>query len=100
MGLCQSPVNISSTLLPEGHHEVHLDDLPSTQRIINRGHTVELDYDSGSTLTFDGELYELRQFHFHTPSEHLIDGVTYPMELHLVHTLQGDAQQYLVEAIL
>ena len=30
--------------------------------------------------------YNLAQFHFHSPSEHRIDGEDYPMELHLVHT--------------
>jgi len=32
-----------------------------------------------------GNDYELLQFHYHTPSEHLLDGVEYPLELHLVH---------------
>ena len=30
-------------------------------------------------------MYKLRQFHFHDPSEHPIDGKVYPMEMHLVH---------------
>ena len=29
--------------------------------------------------------YRLVQFHWHTPSEHWLDGEPYPMELHLVH---------------
>jgi hypothetical protein len=27
------------------------------------------------------------QFHFHTPSEHSINGVHYPLEMHMVHKL-------------
>lgn len=37
------------------------------------------------TVAVDGTDYPLAQFHFHHPSEHLLDGVRYPMELHLVH---------------
>lgn len=47
---------------------------------------MEIEYDSGSSLSFDGVNYECKQFHFHTPAEHLIDGITYPMEIHLVHS--------------
>jgi carbonic anhydrase len=38
--------------------------------------------------------------HFHTPSEHLVDGITYPMEMHMVHTLQDDPRRYLVIGVL
>ena len=52
----------------------------------NTGHTVEFAYDAGSTITLGGRDYTLKQFHFHTPSEHTKNGVEYPLELHLVHT--------------
>ncbi len=29
----------------------------------------------------------LNQFHFHSPSEHSINGVHYPLEMHMVHKL-------------
>lgn len=53
--------------------------------IINNGHTVQVNYATGSTLTVGTKKYRLLQFHFHTPSEHLKDGRTYPLEAHLVH---------------
>lgn len=99
-GFCQSPINIQSTKSVEGHHEVKLGYYKSKQTVINKGHTIELDYDPGSTVEVDGKTYEFKQLHFHTPSEHLIDGVTYPMEIHMVHTLKGDPGKYLVMAIL
>ena len=41
---------------------------------------------SGSnTLTAEGETFELSQFHFHSPSEHQIDGKAFPLEAHFVH---------------
>ena len=33
----------------------------------------------------DGLAYDLIQFHFHSPSEHLINGERYPLEVHFVH---------------
>jgi carbonic anhydrase len=54
--------------------------------IENNGHTIELTpLAAGNALTLDGETYELRQFHFHTPSEHRFDNAAFAMELHLVH---------------
>jgi carbonic anhydrase len=54
--------------------------------IENNGHTIELlPSASGNHVTIDGASYELQQFHFHAPSEHLIDGSSFAMELHLVH---------------
>ena len=36
-------------------------------------------------ITIEGKRYKLAQFHFHAPSEHTLDGVAAPLELHLVH---------------
>ncbi|MFZ9737910.1 MAG: carbonic anhydrase [Prochlorotrichaceae cyanobacterium] len=53
--------------------------------MMNNGHTIEAIYGEGSGIRFDGETYRLLQFHFHTPSEHTIEGKAAAMELHLVH---------------
>uniref|UniRef100_A0A0E0QJ66 Carbonic anhydrase n=1 Tax=Oryza rufipogon TaxID=4529 RepID=A0A0E0QJ66_ORYRU len=54
--------------------------------VVNRGHDimVRFDGDAGS-LKINGTAYQLRQMHWHTPSEHTIDGRRYDMELHMVH---------------
>ncbi|HEY7518029.1 MAG TPA: carbonic anhydrase family protein [Methylomirabilota bacterium] len=53
--------------------------------IINNGHAVQVDYAKGSQLSHDGTTFELKQFHFHAPSEHTLNGKSFPMEMHLVH---------------
>lgn len=40
--------------------------------------------DGAGSVTVDGDTYKLAQFHFHTPAEHLENGHTFPMEMHLV----------------
>ncbi|GBE18916.1 carbonic anhydrase precursor [archaeon BMS3Abin16] len=53
--------------------------------MLNNGHTLQVSLEPGSTLTVDGEEYDLLQFHFHTVSENTIAGKHYPMEIHFVH---------------
>lgn len=55
------------------------------QDIFNNGHTVQVTYAPGSTLTVDSHPYQLKQFHFHAPSENLLDGKHFPLEAHFVH---------------
>lgn len=50
----------------------------------------ELSADDQSQLVVDGVHYKLRQFHFHTPSEHERNGRKFPVEMHLVHRLASD----------
>lgn len=92
-GTSQSPINITRTTVGDGNgwklnyktsslriaHNEHVDD------IIDNGHTIQVTVDQGSTLTTDRGSYQLKQFHYHTPSEHTIDGTQMPMEAHFVH---------------
>jgi Carbonic anhydrase len=36
-------------------------------------------------LLFNGELYPLLKFHFHSRSEHQVNGASWPFEMHMVH---------------
>ena len=62
--------------------------------VLDNGHTVQVTYDEGSTLDVDGMEFELLQYHFHSPSEHTIDGRHATGELHLVH--QSDTDELAV----
>ena len=41
-------------------------------------------FSGGGSVTVDGHTYNLAQFHFHTPSEHLERSKSTPLELHMV----------------
>ncbi|MCF1750028.1 carbonic anhydrase family protein [Mariniradius sediminis] len=104
-GLCQSPINIQSASTgEEGKHLITLDFKDEINKVENLGHTVQLDFAEGSTITVDDTTFNFKQFHFHTPSEHQIDGITYPMEMHIVNLLPNEDKnavpQYLVIGIL
>ena len=81
----QSPINILSATTEHDEHQVIINYLDQINKIENLGHTVQLDFEPGSTIQQNGKIYAFKQMHFHTPSEHLIDGVTYPMEMHIVN---------------
>lgn len=84
-GQAQSPINIegSGFSLDVGSLDFNYQDTPLT--IVNNGRTVRVDYQPGSSLTLEDKEYELVQFHFHQPSEHLIKGRAAAMEAHFVH---------------
>lgn len=50
-------------------------------------------------LRVKGVNYNLLQFHWHTPSEHLIDGRSVPLEMHLVHQADDGSESFLVVAV-
>ena len=83
-GKHQSPIDISTatiTALPKIQFDYH--DTPL--RVVNNGHSIQVNYQRGSFIVVDGKRYDLLQVHFHTPSEHTMGGKAYPMAAHLVH---------------
>jgi len=101
----QSPIDLLSlTASTDASAELSFK-FPSKMTLVeNLGHTIQLDFKEGSNWIVDGKTYEAKQFHFHTPSEHLIDGITYPMELHFVSILKDSNESsnpsYLVIGLL
>ena len=83
-GVEQSPVDIPAGA-PVNPANIAFSYHPSAVNIFNNGHTIQVNYDQGSSLALDGTTYNLVQFHFHAASEHALGGAHDPMELHLVH---------------
>jgi carbonic anhydrase len=83
-GHTQSPIDITHSRPSE---------LPSLKpnykavplNIIDNGHTIQVNYAGGSTLTVGDKTYTLKQFHFHHPSEEHVNGKGFPLVAHLVH---------------
>jgi carbonic anhydrase len=83
-GRSQSPIDLTGSA-PQDLANVVFHYQPSQVNIINNGHTIQVNYDPGSSIELDGVRYDLLQFHFHAPSEHSLDGKLAEAELHLVH---------------
>jgi carbonic anhydrase len=87
-GKQQTPISLSTgAATPEDLPNLVFGYKPSALSIINNGHTLQETYAAGSTLSRVGgrDTWTLAQFHFHAPSEHTLDGTSYPLEIHLVH---------------
>lgn len=84
IGVNQSPVDITYTVAAELETLV-FDYRTGSTDIVNNGHTLQVNAEPGSTLEIRGEIFQFEQLHFHSPSEHRIDGESFPLEAHLVH---------------
>ena len=83
-GKKQSPINIAK-FLQEDVPDLQPSYQASQLSVKNNGHTIQVNFEPGSVLSVGGTSYKLMHGHFHTPSEHYLDGAPYPMELHFVH---------------
>ena len=84
MGHNQSPIDIRHPKIAD-LPELKFDYKAVPLSIVNNGHTIMVNYASGSTLTVGDKTYSLKQFHFHHPSEEHINGKGFDMVGHLVH---------------
>lgn len=89
-GLNQSPINITHSILDSHHLPLNLAYTKGSNEVVNNGHTIQVNVDKGDTLILDGLTFELKQFHFHSPSENHINGKAFPLELHFVHVDSRD----------
>jgi len=98
-GKRQSPIAIQSDSTLQGPAEpLAFNYTPSRGSVVNNGHTVQVDVEGENSLTVRSASYRLLQFHFHTPSEEMINSKRYAMVAHLVH--KNDAGQLAVVAVL
>ncbi|KAL1545697.1 carbonic anhydrase [Salvia divinorum] len=87
-GKLQSPINIVSARavgnkkskpLIRNYRAVNVS-------LVDNKYTVAIEYpDDTGDITLDEKQYRLRQMHWHSPSEHRINGNRFAAELHMVH---------------
>lgn len=85
-GTATSPINIDTTRTVKATlPTLTVNYQPLPLQVLDNGHTIQVQGNGRSSVTYDGVTYLLRQFHLHRTSEHTINGQAAPMEVHLVH---------------
>ena len=89
-GVQQSPIDLAG-MIPAGGGGLEIQWQSTDGEVVDNGHTIQVNMEAGSSITLDGRQFSLMQFHFHLPSEHTVEGESYPMEVHFVHQAdEGD----------
>jgi carbonic anhydrase len=98
-GRSQSPIDIVASAAgslpplaagyaPAALHIAHQEHVADE---INTGHSIQVNYPGADALSVGDESFTLVHYHFHSPSEHTLNGRPFPMEMHLVHkSAQGE----------
>ncbi|GLU02514.1 hypothetical protein SLE2022_197630 [Rubroshorea leprosula] len=90
-GTMQSPIDLLNERVEVVSHLGRLKRSykPSNATLMNRGHDMKLSFEGeAGSIEINGTEYELKQLHWHSPSEHTINGVRFDLELHMVHQSQ------------
>ncbi|PTN11268.1 carbonic anhydrase [Nitrosomonas aestuarii] len=87
IGIHQSPVDLAGVEFDRKINKLmprYPADMPA---FYNSGHAIQINtsLDYAGYLAIGKERFPLIQFHFHAPSEHVIDGKAFEAELHFVH---------------
>lgn len=85
-GKAQSPIDIDQAAVVTKGGNVVIDCNSTVIDIVNNGHSIQVNVESGATLKTPTGDYALKQFHFHSPSEHTYDGKHAALEMHMVHS--------------
>ncbi len=86
-GLTQSPIDLGG---PNafGDIEISTNYGETTSELAIGEEKVQLNFPAGMGMTSGGMEFGLLQVHFHTPSEHAINGKRYPLVGHFVHATE------------
>jgi len=88
-GMQQSPINIididaeiDNSLQPIN---IYYSTKVKIHEVTNNGYSIQYNFEKGDYIVLNDEKYELKQIHFHEASEHTLNGIRYPLEMHMVH---------------
>ena len=89
-GVNQSPIDITKTVVAD-LATLQFDYKSHGTEVVNNGHSLQINVGPGSWIRTGGKNFQLLQFHFHSPSEHQVNGEIFPLEGHFVHQNKNGA---------
>lgn len=101
LGQAQSPIDLGASVpgVPLNQMNIVVNWAKVTANVLNNGHTIQVEpAQAAGSLSVMGREFQFRQVHFHTLSEHAVNGQRADMEAHFVH--QAADGQYLVVGVL
>jgi carbonic anhydrase len=95
-GSIQSPIDLKKELATPIVQPItfYYEDLAA--EAYNDGTTIKLKFNPQDRVEINSKAFYLNQLHFHAKSEHSVNGLFYPVEMHIVH--QADDGELLVLA--
>ncbi|KAG8376618.1 hypothetical protein BUALT_Bualt09G0082200 [Buddleja alternifolia] len=85
-GNLQSPIDMSNERVRIISRPEKRNYRTANATVRNRGHDIQIHfYGNAGSIKINGTHYFLRYAHWHSPSEHTVNGRRYDMELHMVH---------------
>ncbi len=103
-GNLQSPIDIFTSNVEEQFSglrasDIHYNESTTIHDVVNNGHSIQYNFDKEDNyLNYKEKRYNLAQFHFHAASEHTINGMHYPLVIHMVHV--SEDKEFVVFAIM
>jgi carbonic anhydrase len=83
LGKFQSPINIEDSI--DVRLSLKFNYKREYQLPKDNGHAIQVDVKNKHTIFFGKDEYELKQFHFHSPSEEIMFGKNRNLSIHFVH---------------
>jgi len=84
-GSTQSPIDIVDSLDANLKPLKLLQKFPAKE-VLQTNHSIQLNFRDGNIVAIDNITFKLKQANFHTPSEHSIQGKSFPLEAQFLHT--------------
>lgn len=104
-GDAQSPIDILTTRLHKDtlnlltQKNFKYKDIADLYEVYNTAHALQYNLKPENKVEFNGKEYMLVSLDFHTPAQHLINGVRYPLELQLTH-LSADKEVLMLSFLM
>jgi carbonic anhydrase len=83
-GKSQSPIDITKSVKRE-LTDPAISYSVGVATVVNTGHTIQASAAAGNTTRIEGIEYQLANLHYHSPSEHTVEGKHAAAEAHFVH---------------